>query len=265
MKIFLALLLFVGSVAIANAQSTQVPSFDVASIKAAPPEPPGQMYRSTGAGMVTQDPGMISIKSVSLASLLARAYGLKPRQINGPDWITTQFYDLNAKLPAGATPDQIPAMLQQLITERFQATLRWDTKQETGYALVVDKGGPKLTLSAQQSLPDDKPDMPRTNSLSDKLRLTGAPISALVNSLSFGIGSPVVDSTGLKGRYDITLDVSFKDMTARLSGPSTSSDDSSSSGAIFDAVHELGLRLQPQKVETKYLVVVKADRIPTEN
>lgn len=265
MKILLATLLFVGcTLASASAQSTPQPAFEVASIKALPPEQPG-LRMSTGAGMVTQDPGMISIKSVSLASLLVRAYGLKPRQISGPDWLTIQFYDLAAKLPVGATADQIPAMLQQLIAERFQTTLRWDTKQETGYALVVDKGGPKLTLSAEQSMPNDKPNMARSLSIPDKVTLTGAPMSALANSLSFDLGVPVVDSTGLQGRYDIAMNVSFQDMSTARSGPSTSSDDSSSPGVFFDAVRALGLRLQPQKMETKYLIVVKADRTPTEN
>lgn len=264
MKFLLATLLFLGSAFAANAQSTQLPAFEVASIKLWNPQ--DQVGGGTARGHIfTQDPSFLSYPQISLKILLMRAYDLKPFQISGQDWLDSQLYVLSAKIPTGATQDQVPAMLQQLLTERFQMTLRWDTKQVTGYALMVDKDGPKLTLSADQSMPNDKPDVARSVSMSDKTRMTGAPIAALVNSLSYDLRAPISDSTDLQGRYDITLDVSFKDIVALQSGPSTTSDDTATSGTIFDAVHELGLRLQPQKMETKYLVVVKADRTPTEN
>lgn len=266
MRTALATLFFLGCTAsAASAQSTEQPAFEVASIKALPPESPGGRAMSTGAGIIKQDPSIFSIQSVSLSSLLMRAYGLKPIQLTGPDWMDQQFYDLNAKPPSGATPDQIPGMLQRLITERFRPTLRWDTKQETGYALVVDRGGPKFALSADQSTHDgEQPDVASSISVSDKTVMKRAPMGALASSLSGMLREPVVDSTGLQGRYDITLNLSFKDMSAALRGPSPS-DDGYTPTSIFDAVREIGLRLEPQKVEVKHLTVIKADRIPTGN
>lgn len=266
MKTALPVLFFFAFTLAASAQSAQPsnPAFEVASIKPLQQLPPN----TTGFGAVTQDPGMISIKAVSLQSLLRRAYGLQAFQIDGPDWLNTQCYDVIAKLPAGATKDQIPAMLQQLITERFRATLRWDAKQVTGYAIVVDKGGPKLTLSANQSVPDpDQPDKPLSVSFSDKIRMQDAPIAALATMISAIWRVPAVDSTGLQGRYDITLNVSFSQMAAALRGPSASASDDGgyTPAVVFDAFRDIGLRLQPQKMELKKLIVVSADRIPTEN
>ncbi len=262
MRMTLVITLFLGcTFLVARAQSQQ-PVFEVASVKPLKVLPPGE----TGFGSVTQDPSMISIKSVNLRSLLRRAYGLESFRISGPDWLDTQCYDVMAKLPAGATADEIPALLQQLLTERFRMTLRWDTKQQTAYVLVVDKGGPRLTPSADQTTHDgDQPDKARFVSMSRTVRMGGAPIAALVSLLSNTLREPVIDSTGLKGRYDITLSLSIQDLAAALRGPSTSPDDTYTPSAIFEAVRYIGLRLDPQKTDVKYLIVVKADRIPAEN
>ena len=261
-----ALLFFIAALLApaSGAQTEQQLSFEVASIKPIELLPAGQ----TGFGTVTQDPSMISIKSVNLRSLLRRAYGLAEFQIGGPDWLGTQFYDLTAKLPPDVASDQIPAMLQKLLTERFRMTLRWDAKQETSYALVVDRGGPKLTPSADQDSRDgDQPDKPRSLSMSNTTRMGGATVAALASFLSNALSRPVVDSTGLGGRYDITLNISFRDLVAARQGPSPSAtnDGDYTPNTVFDAVRDLGLRLVPQKVEVKHLTVVKADRIPTPN
>jgi len=265
MKIVLGVLFLLGcSIARANAQSSQPPGFEVASIKPLNQLPAG----ATGFGSVTQDPSMISIRSVTLASLLRRAYGLEPFQISGPSWLDTQVYDVDAKLPPGATEAEIPIMLQQLLTERFRMTLRWDSKQETGYALVNDKGGPKLIRSPDQTPHEgDQPDRARAISMSRTVQMQGATSAALAAFLSNALREPVTDSTGLKGRFDITLNISFQDLAAVLHGPSTTpaSDSGDTPGVISDAVRDLGLRLAPQKIEVKHLTVVNADRTPTEN
>jgi uncharacterized protein (TIGR03435 family) len=260
MKIVMATLMLL-LVTPAGPRSQQQIVFEVASVKPSAQDSPV-------AGSSTQDPGFISYRHVPLKLLLMRAYGVKYLQISGPDWLDTQFYDLNAKLPAGATAGQVPAMLQQLLTDRFQMTLRWDTRQTPGYALIVDKGGPKLKLSADQTAHDgDRPDTARSNEISNVVELQGAPMVALTNVLSGILGEPVADSTGLQGRYDVVLKVSFADFKAARQGPSPSASDDGgyTPATVFDAVRDLGLRLQPQKTEVKYLTVVKANRVPTEN
>src|SRR6185437_8768129 len=265
MRFALIAVLVVGcSLIVAAGHAQQPPSFEVASIKPLNQRPAG----ATGFGSVTQDPSLISITSVTLRSLLRRAYGLQPFQISGPNWLDTQFYDVNAKLPSGAAEAQVPTMLQQLLTERFRMTLRWDSKQETGYALVNDKGGPKLIRSPDQTPHEgDQPDRARAISMSRTVQMQGATSAALAAFLSNALREPVTDSTGLKGRFDITLNISFQDLAAVLHGPSTTpaSDSGDTPGVIFDAVRDLGLRLAPQKIEVKHLTVVNADRTPAEN
>lgn len=135
MKIALATLFFaVCTVLVANPHSQQ-PAFEVASIKLLTPEQLDQAVAAGGGRIVMQDPSLLSYPIITLKRLLMRAYDLKPFQISGPDWLDGQDYQLSAKLPGGATEDQIPPILQQLLTERFQMTVRWDTRQETGHAL----------------------------------------------------------------------------------------------------------------------------------
>lgn len=254
----------------ANAQSAQGPAFEVASIKETPPElPTTGRLTARPIGLVTQDPSFVSYRNITLKALLMRAYGLEAFQVVGPDWIDSEHYDINAKLPAGTKEDQIPAMLQRLLTDRFRVMARWDTKEATEYTLVTDKGGPKLTLSADQTLLGDQPDKARSVDLPAEgpIKLEGAPVSALARTLSAALAQRVNDATGLEGRYDITLNLSPRDMRAARQAPSPSASDDGgyTPTIIFDAVRDLGLRLVPQKVEVKHLTVVKADRIPTPN
>lgn len=261
MKGILAMLVFLASTpAVANAQPQQ-PAFEVASIKQSSDEIPA-------AGGFTQDPDLISYRHLSLKALLMRAYQLKPVQISGPDWLDTKFYDVSAKLPAGATVDEIPAMLQRLLVERFHMTLRWDTKQVDGYALLTDKGGSKLLPSADQSGNEGDPNGTAAHgTVSNAVQMRNASLATLANFLSSVLGEPVEDSTGLKGKFDITLNVSFKDLAAALRGPSpsTSDDGGYTPGVIFDAVRDLGLRLQPRKLDLKYVTVAEAESTPTGN
>jgi uncharacterized protein (TIGR03435 family) len=116
------------------------PRFEVASIKPLQGYVAGQRLRS--------DPGRISYPSVSLKLLLMRAYGVEYYQVNGdPAWMETQFYDVIAKLPDGATEKQIPAMLQAMLAERFGLKVHWESPLEPTYTLVVGKNGPKLKTS----------------------------------------------------------------------------------------------------------------------
>ena len=64
-------------------------------------------------------------------------------QIEGPSWLDTECYDIVAKIAQGAPTDQVPAMLQTLLTERLKLAAHKEDRQRTGYALVIDKGGLK--------------------------------------------------------------------------------------------------------------------------
>jgi uncharacterized protein (TIGR03435 family) len=144
----------------AFAQTTEAtPSFEVATVKpAAPPSTTMAMggmriamRMGTRGGPGTADPGQITYSGMSMKNLLVAAYGVKTYQISGPSWIDSERFDIVAKVPQGATKDDVKLMLQNLLAERFKLTLHREKKELPMYALVVAKNGPKM----KESPPDD--------------------------------------------------------------------------------------------------------------
>src|ERR1019366_1137981 len=135
----------------AGAAFAQVPEFEVATIKAATPPDRGQIM--AGAPMhvgMKIDAARVDIGFMSLADLIRTAYDVKPYQISGPDWIKSERFDILAKMPDGATKEQVPAMLQALLADRFKLTVHKESQEHPIYALIVGKGGSKL----KDALPD---------------------------------------------------------------------------------------------------------------
>ena len=122
------------------------PSFEVASIKPAAPQEMDRISVST-----RRDQGRIVFTNVSLMNVLTRAYSVKNFQISGPSWLDSERFDITAKLPDGASEDQIPLMLQNLLAERFKMAVRRETREQPVYALLVGKDGPKLKKSDPSS------------------------------------------------------------------------------------------------------------------
>jgi uncharacterized protein (TIGR03435 family) len=75
-----------------------------------------------------------------LKNYISRAYRVKVLQITGPDWLGGERFDIAAKLPDGATPAQIPEMLQGLLEERFHLTIHREMKESPVYALETMRG-----------------------------------------------------------------------------------------------------------------------------
>jgi len=127
-------------------------TFEVASIKPAAPMQPGRMMMGSRGGPGTADPGHLTYNNLSLKNMLVNAFGVKGYQISGPAWLDSERFDLVAKIPQGATKDQVKIMMQNLLKERFHLEVHHDTKELPMYALVVGKGGPKMKES-----PEDPP------------------------------------------------------------------------------------------------------------
>ena len=218
---------------------------------------------STGAGTTVEDPGQVSYLNISLKSLLTKAYSVRPFQIQGPSWIDTERYDVRANIPQGAPKQDVPAMLQNLIIERFQISLHREMKKQPGYALLVGHSGPKLKLSNGNYDPTPsltnagEAVLPQSIRLStDGVTIPAATMPQFAEVLSRFFDRPVIDSTGLQGTFYIALP------NVAIGGAPGGQDTQAS---IFTAVHELGLKLKPQKVLLKYIVIDKAKKIPTEN
>jgi uncharacterized protein (TIGR03435 family) len=297
------------------------PAFEVASVKPSPPlDVNAIMSGKMHVGMKT-DAARVDIGFMSLADLIRIAYRVKPYQISGPDWMGAQRFDIQAKMPDGASTDQVPEMLQALLADRFKLVLHRDTTEHPVYALIVGKGGSKLKESAPDPAVDAAPAEPPKGAITigsgnDQVQITpqggqGVAISsaqsgkmrmtmsaegtmqlamekitmpALADALSPFLDRPVIDMTGLKGNYHVTLDLSVADLmtVARTSGfsipgmpsmpsipvgsgrPADAASDPSGS-AIFSAVQQLGLKLDPQKQPMERLIVDHLEKMPTEN
>jgi uncharacterized protein (TIGR03435 family) len=230
-------------------------SFEVASIKPAQPITPDMIASGKlHVGMSVQGP-RVDIGYMSLADLVPIAYGLKPHQISGPDWMPAQRFDILAKLPEGTTRDQVPEMLRALLEERFQLKARREKRDLPVYALEIAKGGSKLKESppdAEVASTDAQTGGVGARVGNDQLRVnreaSGVSIvssqgggstkmsvgpggqmhlemskitmAAFADMLTRFLDRPVIDETGLSGNYQIALDPSMENLmsVARLSG-----------------------------------------------
>src|SRR5262245_38062278 len=144
--------------ALAYGQTPPALSFEVASIKPAPPLNPVQIAQTgklPNVGMNVKG-SMVDIGYLSLSELLALAFNVKSFQISGPDWMSAQRFDILARMPEGATKEQVPQMLQALLAERFQLKFHRENRENSVYALVVAKGGHKLKESTAEAEPAAK-------------------------------------------------------------------------------------------------------------
>lgn len=211
------------------AQADDSVAFEAASIKLFAEGTPIQMIGCQG-GPGSGDPGRINCSCVSLKMLLAQAYKLKSQEIFGPGWMDSAHFDITAKLPAGATRQQVPLMYRNLLAERFKVVLHRETRPIPVYSLTVAKGGLKIReavpapAATQNSAPagppkvgDDgfpilRPAMYAGGAIilfrQGRARLQGGSVllSQLAESLSNQLDRVVIDETGLTGKYDIRLD-----------------------------------------------------------
>src|ERR1039458_6130674 len=143
-----SLALFTSSMAFGQ-PTTDLPSFEVASVKVAEqpkPDAQGRLFimRGCRGGPGTTDPGTVTCNHTPLRQLLVTAYTLKNYQVEGPAWLDTDGYDIVAKVLAGTTKEDFNLMLQSLLAERFKVTVHRETKSMQVYALSIGKGGPKV-------------------------------------------------------------------------------------------------------------------------
>jgi uncharacterized protein (TIGR03435 family) len=150
------------------AQAPASPAFEVASIRPTAID----IQKLTASVQAGEAPniGMRITRSqatytfMSLRELIATAYDIRnPGLISGPDWLSNNSaprFDIIAKLPDDATVDQAPKMLQVLLAERFKLTVHSETKDQSVMALIVDRGGPKLTETSADELQDIDPNAP---------------------------------------------------------------------------------------------------------
>jgi uncharacterized protein (TIGR03435 family) len=139
--------------------------FEVASVKVAAP-------LSGGTGLLTRrlDPQQVVYRHATIKMLMMDAWNVKHYQIRGPAWLDDAFYDIAAKFPDGAGPSALPEMLKALLVERFSLHMHEEISQESGYALILDKSGPKLQKSKAVEVPTDRAGLPSIIALQEARR-----------------------------------------------------------------------------------------------
>ena len=136
--------------------------FEVASIKPSPLPARGVIRIGPQGGPGSGDPGRVTYTFSTIRDLMVDAYSVKRYQISGgPKWLDSERFDIVAKVPVGATKEQVKVMLQNLLAERFKLTLHRETKELPVYALVVGAKGPKLKDSTVTDAPPASDSQPR--------------------------------------------------------------------------------------------------------
>ena len=192
----------------------------------------------------------------TLKNLIVLAYAVQPYQVTGPAWMESERFDITAKYPPGTKfADRWP-MLRTLLEDRFHLITRRETRDLSGYSLLVDKGGFKLKPSESGEGVTSGGSQGHTWTL----RASKIEMSTLAWELADSLGEVVVDQTGLDGIYSFQLRWSVNDPS------SPAANDADPAPSVFTALEEtLGLRLQHGKVPVPVIVVDHIDRVPTEN
>jgi len=289
--------------AAAYGQPVEAPwEFDAASLKVAPPREAGEPRGRVGCfgGPGSRDPGRFTCARASVSLMALYAYSLKPEQLRPPVSTDATEFNLEAKVPPGATPEQVRAMLRALLAERLKLEFHRGKAEVDGYTLVVAKGGVKMKESAPEPASSagtaaapaspgpvkdadgftyfarrdslavgDANGLTRwvglhvpVDSVPNSVRLTG-----LLNSLT---GRPIADSTGLTAKYDFTLTFSTESASGAAPAPLPEAGGVASIPdgglTVFAAVErQLGLKLVPGKLAIDTFVIDRAAKTPVEN
>jgi uncharacterized protein (TIGR03435 family) len=297
--------------------------FEVASIKPSAQPVGGVIRFDPKGGPGSGDPGRVTYTFTTILNLMVDAYSVKRYQVSGgPKWLDSEQFDIVAKVPEGATKEQVKVMLQNLLAERFKLTLHRETKELPMYALVVGAKGPKLKDSTVTDTPPALDSQPKASGAPPPLRdmkigpdgcpemppmaagragnfmmmtpngvcliSNGQTMDGLATQLSNRFDRPVVDLTGLKGKYDLRLRYDPSSMPGGRGGASMmggmmikdgpglgpaggdpgsrSAPDRDPPPSIFNALQEqLGLKLEAKKGPVDLLVIDHVQRMPTEN
>ena len=309
----------------------QAPKFEVATVKPAAPLDMAKLAAGIQAGQMPKlgahvEAGRAEYTYVALRELITLAWGVKPYQVSGPDWIANTRFDIVGKIPEGASKDDVPKMLQSLLEERFKLSVHKSSAEHPVLGLVVAKGGSKLKESAETPSPIDEnaelkpgetkmdgPDGPirmtvgkdgsasidmgakgkmfyRVDPATQSMHLNGSMITmsgfadmlTQLSQMGGGSGRQIVDMTGLKGYYQVSIDFGLADLLnmaraagfnvptgpggpgGAAAGPADAADPGGSS-SITEAVQALGLKLESRKAVVEQLIVDHAEKTPTDN
>ena len=235
-------------------------TFDVATIRPADPDAKAGRY------IIMQGPHRFVGKYYTLKLLIAAAFDVSPRAISGgPGWVEFDHFDILAITPGDVRPthDEQMKMLRSLLSDRFKLTFHREQKVFSIYQLELASGGPKLKPST--AAPDDPPQListvyPQRIVLPARNVNMGDLASLLQRAI---LDRPVVNKTGLSGRYD--FDLTWAPDETQLNGDIPAASTDAPSAPLFTAMpQQLGLRLEATRGPVDALVIDTAEK-PTAN
>jgi bla regulator protein blaR1 len=267
----------------ARAYDLEAHGFETASIKP---------HKSSGAMEMSRllfTPYGFSATNVTLQTLIRDVYRVQASQIVGPpDLLNSDKYDIDARMeksvsdelrkldPMQSLPER-QRMLQALLADRFKLTVHHETKELPVYALIIAENGAKLqeakpgdTYANGIKGPNGHPGGPG-NVRMGRGTLTGQALSMadFVRALSDQLGRPVLDKTGLTGKYDLTLQWTPDDSQLpglrEAEGTHSAPPPAPSGSSLFTVIQEqLGLELESQDGPVETLVIDHVEK-PSEN
>lgn len=238
--------------------ATAKPEFAVATIKPSDPDERGRGFGFRGHDVITVNS--------TVNYLIKLAYNVHARQIvGGAPWLDSEKYDVVGRpdTPGQPSRDQMKLMLQKLLVDRFQFRFHIEKRELPVYAMVPGKTGAKITVSTAD--PNGFPGLgfgtgPGTLSLIGRNTTLDGVANALQSNV---LDKPVVNQTGLTGRYDFTLKFTPDPTQLANFGPGApgASADPDAPPDIFAAFEQqLGLKLQSTRASVDVMVIEKIER-----
>jgi uncharacterized protein (TIGR03435 family) len=276
--------------AVVSAQDS--PSFEVASIRPASPQTNDVRAGVRIAG--TQ----VRFVSMSLKDLIGTAYGVKPQQISGPDWLGQERFDLAATIPSGSSAAQIPQMMRLLLAERFAMATHSETREFPVYTLGLAKGGPKVQPSPAPVAPAPTNEKPPEVSVAaagsangvsidlgggssfaysnNKFEVRRMTMASFAETLTRFVDRAVLDKTGLTGPYDLVLNLAPEDYMPLMIRSAINAGvtlppqalrvlDGANADPLSGALRDVGLTFESGKAPLSVVVVDTISKTPTEN
>ncbi|HXE62383.1 MAG TPA: TIGR03435 family protein [Bryobacteraceae bacterium] len=224
-------------------------SFEVATIK---PTPAG----TQGGGSGPSPGGRFTVHNMPLSGLIGGAYGVNRKRMESvPGWLDTDRFDILAKadIEGTLTGAQVKPMIRKLLADRLNLRFHFEKKEATIYVLTVQGSGPKLTPSTSD------PNVAGPGGMTRKpghwhVTALNTNMAAFAGGLQGNVlDQPVIDRTGLTGRFDITLDWAPDELHPAGDPPS-------GNGAAFPDLftalrNQLGLKLESTKGLVDVLVI----------
>jgi uncharacterized protein (TIGR03435 family) len=211
--------------------------------------------------------GPLTATGITLKRLMMTAYNVQGfRIVGGPDWVGSRRWDVQAKPDRAVSAGEIRPMLRELLESRFRLRSHSEKRRLPVYELTVDRKGSKIHPIKDSEAKAD------VRVGAGSIRLTKATVTTFASQLSYALGRPVIDKTGLSGQFDLALEWTpepGEDGGPASAGVPPRANDQAApprdGPSIFTAITEqMGLRLKSARGLVD-VVVIDAVEMPTAN